>query len=62
MSSDADDLRAILSALEGSGPLVIGQMGQSLDGCVATRPGASHNVTGPESRAHQPRHRARVDA
>lgn len=62
MSSDSDALRVVHRALEGDAPLVLGQMGQSLDGCIATRTGASHYVTGPESLVHLHRLRALVDA
>ena len=40
----------------------IAQMGQSLDGHIATKSGASHYVTGPESLVHLHRLRALVDA
>ena len=42
--------------------LVIGQLGQSLDGRIATANGQSHYVTGPESLLHLHRLRALVDA
>ena len=42
--------------------LVIGQLGQSLDGRIATESGASHFVTGPEDIARLHRLRALVDA
>jgi len=42
--------------------LVIGQMGQSLDGCIATASGHSHYVTGPEDIRRLHRVRALVDA
>jgi riboflavin biosynthesis pyrimidine reductase len=42
--------------------LVIGQLGQSLDGRIATANGHSHYVTGPESLLHLHRLRALVDA
>ncbi len=42
--------------------LVIGQLGQSLDGRIATASGHSHYVTGPESLVHLHRLRALVDA
>ncbi|MCR9219032.1 MAG: RibD family protein [Alphaproteobacteria bacterium] len=42
--------------------LVLGQLGQSLDGQIATAAGASHYVTGPESLVHLHRLRALVDA
>lgn len=42
--------------------LVIGQLGQSLDGRIATQSGHSHYVSGPESLRHLHRLRALVDA
>lgn len=42
--------------------LVIGQLGQSLDGRIATANGHSHYVTGPESLLHLHRLRALADA
>lgn len=41
---------------------VVGQLGQSLDGRIATVTGASHYVTGEASRVHLHRLRALVDA
>lgn len=41
---------------------VVGQLGQSLDGRVATATGRSHYVNGPESLSHLHRLRALVDA
>ena len=43
-------------------PLTIAQMGQSLDGRVATATGASHYINGVEARAHLHRLRALCDA
>ena len=43
-------------------PFVLGQLGQSLDGFIATKTGASHYITGPESLVHLHRLRALVDA
>jgi diaminohydroxyphosphoribosylaminopyrimidine deaminase/5-amino-6-(5-phosphoribosylamino)uracil reductase len=43
-------------------PLVVAQLGQSLDGFVATESGASHYITGPESLVHLHRLRALCDA
>ncbi|WP_239495312.1 RibD family protein [Salinicola halophilus] len=45
-----------------AGPQVIAQLGQSLDGRIATVSGASHYVTGPASLIHLHRLRALVDA
>ncbi|MGX5358855.1 RibD family protein [Kocuria sp. KH4] len=44
------------------GPLVIAQLGQSLDGFIASRTGHAEYVTGPEDREHLHRLRALVDA
>lgn len=44
------------------GPLTIGQLGQSLDGRIATESGASHYINGLEARTHLHRLRALVDA
>ncbi len=44
------------------GPLAIAQLGQSLDGRIATESGHSHYVNGRESRVHLHRLRALVDA
>ena len=41
---------------------VLGQLGQSLDGCIATAEGQSHYVTGPQSLTHLHRLRALADA
>jgi diaminohydroxyphosphoribosylaminopyrimidine deaminase/5-amino-6-(5-phosphoribosylamino)uracil reductase len=43
-------------------PFVIGQMGQSLDGFIATLSGDSHYINGPESLLHLHRLRALCDA
>lgn len=45
-----------------AGPRVIAQLGQSLDGRIATASGASHYVTGRASLVHLHRLRALVDA
>jgi len=42
--------------------LAIAQLGQSLDGRIATESGASHYINGPEARTHLHRLRAVVDA
>jgi diaminohydroxyphosphoribosylaminopyrimidine deaminase/5-amino-6-(5-phosphoribosylamino)uracil reductase len=42
--------------------IVVGQIGQSLDGRVATETGHSHYINGPEALAHLHRLRALVDA
>jgi len=43
-------------------PWLVAQLGQSLDGCIATASGDSHFVTGPESLLHLHRLRALCDA
>lgn len=43
-------------------PFAMAQLGQSLDGYIATSSGASHYVTGPESLVHLHRLRALCDA
>jgi diaminohydroxyphosphoribosylaminopyrimidine deaminase/5-amino-6-(5-phosphoribosylamino)uracil reductase len=43
-------------------PFVVAQLGQSLDGYIATESGASHYVTGPQSLTHLHRMRALSDA
>lgn len=49
-------------ALSARGPLVIAQLGQTLDGRIATVSGHSHYVNGPEALDHLHRLRALVDA
>jgi len=51
-----------LIARAGAGPLAIGQLGQTLDGRIATVSGQSHYVNGPEALDHLHRLRALVDA
>lgn len=46
----------------GAGPWVVAQLGQSLDGCIATAGGDSAFVTGPPSLTHLHRLRALCDA
>lgn len=46
----------------GPGPFVIGQLGQSLDGRIATPTGASKYINGKEALRHLHRIRANVDA
>ena len=62
--ASGDDLLAHrYGALVAAGsPLVIAQIGQSLDGFIASRTGDAHFVTGPEDRRHLQRLRALVDA
>lgn len=62
----ADNARNLLDCLlplvARAEPLVIAQLGQSLDGRIATETGDSHYVNGVDSRAHLHRLRALVDA
>lgn len=58
----ARDLFDIYLPLRVRQDVVIGQLGQSLDGRIATESGASHFVTGPEDIVRLHRLRALVDA
>jgi diaminohydroxyphosphoribosylaminopyrimidine deaminase / 5-amino-6-(5-phosphoribosylamino)uracil reductase len=51
-----------LAGRNGAGPVVIGQLGQSLDGRIATPTGASKYINGQEALCHLHRLRAQVDA
>lgn len=63
LSAEAGKLLDIFEPLVMSrGPLVIGQLGQSLDGRIATENGASHYINGEAARVHLHRLRAVVDA
>jgi diaminohydroxyphosphoribosylaminopyrimidine deaminase / 5-amino-6-(5-phosphoribosylamino)uracil reductase len=53
--------KPLLDAQHGSGAWVVGQLGQSLDGCVATRSGDSCFINGPETLTHLHRLRALSD-
>jgi riboflavin-specific deaminase-like protein len=56
---------AIFGPLRGNAQdelFVVGQIGQSLDGCVATASGHSHYINGPAGLAHLHRLRSIVDA
>lgn len=60
---DARELLDCLAPLVARpGRLVIGQLGQSLDGRIATESGHSHYINGLEARVHLHRLRALVDA
>ncbi|WP_353960363.1 RibD family protein [Halomonas sabkhae] len=61
-SPDAELLDALLPVLCAPEGCVIGQLGQSLDGRIATPSGHSHYINGLEARAHLHRLRALVDA
>jgi len=54
--------RAVFGPLLERASLVVGQLGQSLDGRIATPTGASHYINGPEAIVHLHRLRAMVDA
>jgi riboflavin-specific deaminase-like protein len=56
------ELYAPLLEQDGTAPLVIGHVGQSLDGQIATQTGASRYITGGENLTHVHRLRALVDA
>lgn len=63
VDTDVADLRALLAPVALAGPdLVVAQLGQSLDGRIATRTGDGCPVTGSADRAHLHRLRALVDA
>lgn len=55
-------LQPVLDAMPDGAPWVIGQLGQSIDGCVATHTGDSNFVGGPQSLRHLHRLRALCDA
>ncbi|MFC3282272.1 RibD family protein [Litchfieldella rifensis] len=57
-----DLLDCLLPLVADTGPVVIAQLGQSLDGRIATLSGHSHYVNGLASRVHLHRLRALVDA
>lgn len=57
------DPRRVLAVLEASNePVVVGQLGQTLDGRIATVTGASKYISGEEALKHLHRLRAAVDA
>lgn len=61
MEYDAETALARL-ARRGAGTVVVGQLGQSLDGRIATPTGASKYINGEEALVHLHRIRAAVDA
>ena len=61
-TDEALDILAIYLPLLSQPDLVLGQLGQSLDGRIATESGASHFVTGPQDLKRLHRLRALVDA
>lgn len=58
----AELLSIFLPAAARSGAFVVGQLGQSLDGRIATESGASFYINGEAARTHLHRMRALVDA
>lgn len=62
MEYDAETAVARLTRHRGPGSVVIGQLGQSLDGRIATPAGASKYINGKEALRHLHRIRAQVDA
>ena len=62
MEYDADTALVRLTRHQGPDPVVIGQLGQSLDGRIATPTGASKYINGEEALRHLHRIRAEVDA
>ena len=63
LSSDVAELfQLYLPLCEPQRPFMVGHLGQSLDGRIATESGASHYVTGPVDIRHNHRMRALFDA
>ena len=62
VSDEARELLALYLPLQLAPDLVIGQIGQSLDGRIATTQGYSHYITGPADITRLHRLRALVDA
>lgn len=62
MQSSADHSLSIVAAGAPDRPFVVGQLGQSLDGRIATPTGHSCYINGPEALDHLHRLRAAVDA
>jgi diaminohydroxyphosphoribosylaminopyrimidine deaminase/5-amino-6-(5-phosphoribosylamino)uracil reductase len=62
VSDEARELLALYLPLQLAPDLVIGQIGQSLDGRIATAQGHSHYITGPADITRLHRLRALVDA
>lgn len=56
------DLAGLAPIVSEKGPLVIAQLGQSLDGRIAAQNGESRYINGPKALAHLHRLRALVDA
>ena len=62
MQSSADNSLSIVAAAAPDRPFVVGQLGQSLDGRIATPTGHSSYINGPQALDHLHRLRAAVDA
>jgi len=62
MQSSAEQSLAIIAASPAGRPYVVGQLGQSLDGRIATPTGQSSYINGPQALDHLHRLRASVDA
>ncbi|MBE0400792.1 RibD family protein [Halomonas sp. FME1] len=62
VSADARELLDCLAPLASQSQWVVAQLGQSLDGRIATESGHSHYINGHESLVHLHRLRAMVDA
>ncbi|MEM9139635.1 MAG: RibD family protein, partial [Pseudomonadota bacterium] len=62
MEYDAETALTTLTRHDGPDPIVIGQLGQSLDGRIATPTGASKYINGQEALRHLHHIRAHVDA
>lgn len=63
LADDRSDAYALYAPIaEARGPFVLAQVGQSLDGRIATPAGDARDVSGPDGLAHLHRCRALVDA
>ncbi len=62
MEYDPETALTMLTRHDGKDPVVIGQLGQSLDGRIATPTGASKYINGQEALRHLHRIRSQVDA
>lgn len=62
LSPSAGETLTIFAPIVAARQLAVGQLGQSLDGRIATRSGRSHYITGPQGLLHLHRLRAVADA
>ncbi len=62
LARDTPALAGLAPIIGSNGPLVVAQLGQSLDGRIAARNGESRYINGPGALAHLHRLRALVDA